>query len=54
LQQALDDALARNWNRDGIIEYAQANQWDKRVMQLLRAFDRIMKPATMREGLTVK
>jgi glycosyltransferase involved in cell wall biosynthesis len=54
LQSALDEALARNWNRAGIIEYAQANQWDQRVKQLLRAFDGIMKPAAVREGLTVK
>jgi glycosyltransferase involved in cell wall biosynthesis len=54
LQHALDEALAKNWNRAGIIEYAQANQWDKRVKQLLRAFDGVMKPAAMHEGLAAK
>lgn len=39
LQQALDAALDRNWDRAAIIDYAQANQWDTRVAQLLRAFD---------------
>ncbi len=39
LRQALDAALDRNWDRAAIIDYARANQWDKRVAQLLRAFD---------------
>jgi len=39
LRQALDAALDRNWDRAAIIGYARANQWDKRVTQLLRAFD---------------
>ena len=39
LQQALEDALDKDWDRAAIIEYAQANQWDKRVAQLLRAFE---------------
>ncbi|HWR76842.1 MAG TPA: glycosyltransferase [Thiobacillus sp.] len=38
LQQALDAALKKNWDRSAILEYARANQWDKRVVQLLRAF----------------
>ncbi|MDA8259043.1 MAG: glycosyltransferase [Betaproteobacteria bacterium] len=38
LQQALDDALDKKWDRPAILDYAQANQWDKRVAQLLRAF----------------
>lgn len=42
LQQALDDALNKNWDRAAIIDYAQANQWDKRVAQLVRAFDTIL------------
>ena len=41
LQQALDDALSKNWDRAAILQYAQANQWDKRVAQLLRAYERI-------------
>lgn len=46
LQQALDAALSRDWDRAAIIEYAQANQWDKRVAQLLHAFDGLVKPRT--------
>jgi len=42
LQQALDAALDKNWDRAAIIDYAQANQWDKRVAQLLRAFDALL------------
>lgn len=42
LQHALDDALTQNWDRDAIVRYAQANQWDKRVAQLVRAFDTIL------------
>ena len=46
LQQALDAALNKTWDRAAIIEYAHANQWDKRVAQLLRAFDTILDTAT--------
>lgn len=42
LQQALDDALNKTWDRIAIIEHAHAHQWDKRVAQLLRAFDTIL------------
>jgi len=42
LQQALDAALDRHWDRAAILDYAQANQWDKRVAQLLRAFDTLL------------
>ncbi len=38
LQQALDEALGKEWDRTAILEYAQANQWEKRVTQLLQAF----------------
>ena len=54
LQQALDAALAKDWDRDAILEYAQANQWDTRVAQLLRAFDRITNLAPVEAGLAVK
>jgi glycosyltransferase involved in cell wall biosynthesis len=42
LQQALDEALAKNWDRTSIIEYAWANQWDKRVAQLCAEIDRLI------------
>lgn len=54
LQQALDNALNKDWDRTEILEYAQANQWDKRVAQLLRVFDGIMKPAVSQAELAVK
>ena len=38
LERALGDALATDWDRAAIIEYARANHWEKRVAQLLRAF----------------
>lgn len=46
LQQALDAALNKTWDHAAIIEYAHANQWDKRVAQLLRAFDTILDTPT--------
>jgi glycosyltransferase involved in cell wall biosynthesis len=46
LQQALDAALGRAWNRAAIVEYAQANQWDKRVAQLQQAFDSVLSSAS--------
>ncbi len=47
LQRALDAALHKTWDRAAIIEYARANQWDKRVAQLLRAYDGILGPSMM-------
>lgn len=43
LQQALDAALNREWDRDAILDYARDNQWDTRVAQLLQAFDGVMQ-----------
>jgi Glycosyltransferase len=51
LQQALDAALDKNWDRAAIIDYAQANQWDKRVAQLLRAFDALLAAHLPPSGL---
>jgi glycosyltransferase involved in cell wall biosynthesis len=45
LQQALDNALNAEWDRGAILEYAQANQWDTRVAQLLRAFAPLLDAA---------
>ena len=42
LQQALDAALDKTWDRAAIIGHAQASQWDKRVAQLLRAFEPLL------------
>jgi glycosyltransferase involved in cell wall biosynthesis len=38
LEAALDEALGRNWNPDGIISYARANSWDRRVETLVEDF----------------
>jgi glycosyltransferase involved in cell wall biosynthesis len=46
LQQALDAALKKEWDRSAILDYAQANQWEKRVTQLLRAFAPLLANAS--------
>lgn len=38
LQQALSEALARQWDRDAIISYARDNGWDKRIGLLHEIF----------------
>ena len=38
LQQALSDALARQWDRNAIIAYARDNGWDKRIDLLCEIF----------------
>jgi hypothetical protein len=35
-------ALDRNWDRDVIIAYAEANSWDHRVAVLVEEFNRIV------------
>ena len=54
LQQALDAALGRDWDRKAIIEYAQDNQWDKRVEQLLRVFGRLLESSPQVDAATVR
>lgn len=54
LQQALDAALGKDWDRTAIIGYAQANQWDTRVAQLLRAFDGLAKPTAEQPEAPIK
>lgn len=54
LQQALDAALDKDWDRAAILDYARDNQWDRRVAQLLRAFDSIMQPSARQPALAVK
>jgi len=46
LQQALDAALDKDWDRAAILDYARDNQWDKRVAQLLRAFEPLLDKST--------
>ena len=54
LRQALDAALGKDWDRTAIIAYAQANQWDRRVAQLLCAFDGLAKPAADQSEAPIK
>ena len=54
LQQALDVALSKQWDRAAILQYAQANQWDKRVAQLLRAYEPIFNRVPDQAELAVK
>jgi hypothetical protein len=54
LQQALDAALQTDWDRSAILDYAQANQWDKRVAQLLLAYDRIINRVMVQPELVTK
>jgi teichuronic acid biosynthesis glycosyltransferase TuaC len=49
LQQALDAALGKDWDRAAILDYARANQWDTRVAQLLRAFEPLLDKSTRPE-----
>ncbi|WFP50725.1 glycosyltransferase [Methylomonas sp. EFPC3] len=42
LQDAVDAALAANWNREAIIEYARQNSWDGRVEILLSEFNNLV------------
>lgn len=42
LQQALNAALNKEWDRTAILDYARDNQWDRRVAQLLRAFEPLL------------
>jgi glycosyltransferase involved in cell wall biosynthesis len=41
LEQALDDALYRQWDRQGIQAYAAENSWDSRVEILEREFTQL-------------
>ena len=50
----LDQALNKDWDRAAILDYARANQWDKRVAQLLQAFDRIIEGSAAQPELAVK
>lgn len=54
LTAALDEALAREWDRQTILDYAQDNQWDKRVAQLLRVFDELIATPASHPELAVK
>jgi teichuronic acid biosynthesis glycosyltransferase TuaC len=42
---AIDEALARDWDRRAIVAYAQANSWDDRIVRLVEEFGRLSSPA---------
>ncbi|MGV8989865.1 MAG: glycosyltransferase [Thiobacillus sp.] len=54
LQAALSAALSKNWDRKAIIEYAQDNQWDKRVEQLLRVFGQLLESSPQDDAASVR
>jgi glycosyltransferase involved in cell wall biosynthesis len=43
LQAALSRALVRDWDRDAILDYARANEWDGRVATLIGAFEQVRR-----------
>lgn len=45
LRSALADALTRDWDRQRVRAYAEANAWDRRVAVLVREFRRLMADA---------
>lgn len=45
LATALNDALARSWDRQAIRAYAEANSWDDRVQRLVKAFQSLVQKA---------
>jgi teichuronic acid biosynthesis glycosyltransferase TuaC len=49
LRQALDAALDKDWDRAAILDYARDNHWDKRVAQLLRAYEPLLAIASRPE-----
>lgn len=51
LTQALDEALARKWDRDVIRAYAASNTWDRRVAVLVEEFHAIAASASGSAGV---
>ncbi len=47
LQQALGDALARQWDGEAILAYARDNGWDKRIDLLCRIFNALAEQDVM-------
>ena len=43
LQTRLEEALAREWDRDGLLSYAAANAWNSRVRQLVSTFETLAR-----------
>jgi len=48
--QALSDALDRRWDREAIRAYARANDWERRVDQLVRLFEETCAEAAQRRA----
>lgn len=47
LAAALDQALDRYWNSEGIVAHARANSWDRRAEALVREFRALAGPTTV-------
>lgn len=43
LMDALNNALAKPWNKEQIIQYARDNHWDKRIALILSEYDALLK-----------
>ncbi len=42
LQQAIDEALRTNWDRESIRAYAESNSWERRMQPLLDAYRQLL------------
>lgn len=47
---AIDAALRKEWDRNQIMNYAQANSWDTRVARLLEEFSKLVKAQSRTQG----
>ena len=43
IAETLEKALRKKWNKDKLIEYAQANTWDKVAKKVIEEFEKITK-----------
>jgi teichuronic acid biosynthesis glycosyltransferase TuaC len=44
LEQAMDAALDRKWDREAILDYARAHQWDRKIAALVATFRALLPP----------
>ena len=51
--QSILAALRKQWRRDRIIEYARNNTWDRRVLQLMNRFGKIISQGALADPTTV-
>ena len=46
LTEAISAALARQWDRDHILQYARSNAWERRIPALLEVFNQVLQRRT--------